>query len=65
MVQYCLAHLIRDIKFLTTLPGRDAKAYGERLRQLVRELFAIIHEREQFVHELALAFANGETALIE
>jgi hypothetical protein len=26
---------------------------------------AIISEREQFVHELALAFANGETALIE
>jgi transposase len=47
IVQYCLAHLIRDIKFLTTLPGHDAQAYGERLRQLVRELFAIIHEREQ------------------
>ena len=25
----------------------------------------IIREREQFVHELALAFANGDTALIE
>ncbi len=25
----------------------------------------IIREREQFIHELALAFANGETALIE
>ena len=25
----------------------------------------LIREREQFVHELALAFANGETALIE
>jgi len=25
----------------------------------------IIREREQFVHELAIAFANGETALIE
>jgi len=24
-----------------------------------------IREREQFVHELAIAFANGETALIE
>ena len=24
-----------------------------------------IREREQFVHELAVAFANGETALIE
>jgi transposase len=46
-IQFCLAHLIRDIKFLTTLPGRDAKAYGERLRELVRELFAIIHQREE------------------
>ena len=36
VVQYCLAHLIRDIKFLTTLPGREAKAYGERLRQSLR-----------------------------
>jgi len=25
----------------------------------------IIREREQFVHELAVAFVNGETALIE
>ena len=25
----------------------------------------IIREREQFVHELAVVFANGETALIE
>ncbi len=25
----------------------------------------IIREREQFVHELAVAFANGETELIE
>jgi hypothetical protein len=25
----------------------------------------IIREREQFVHELAVAFANGETALVE
>jgi transposase len=47
VVQYCLAHLIRDIKFLTTLPGRAERAYGERLRQSLRELFAIIHEREQ------------------
>jgi hypothetical protein len=25
----------------------------------------IIHEREQFVHELAVAFADGRTALLE
>jgi transposase len=52
LVQFCLAHLIRDIKFLTTLPGRDAKAYGERLRELVRELFAIIHQREQLTAQV-------------
>jgi transposase len=26
VVPFCLAHLIRDVKFLTTLPGREAKA---------------------------------------
>jgi transposase len=47
VVQFCLAHLIRDVKFLTTLPdGRD-RAYGERLREALRQLFAVIHRREQ------------------
>jgi transposase len=47
-VQFCLAHLIRDVKFLTTLPGVQEKAYGERLRTLLRELFQIIHAREDY-----------------
>ena len=46
VVQFCLAHLIRDVKFLTTLPGAAEKVYGERLRRLLRELFQIIHARE-------------------
>jgi transposase len=45
-VQFCLAHLIRDVKFLLTLPGRADQAYGRRLRQALRELFAVIHRRE-------------------
>jgi transposase len=45
VVQFCLAHLIRDVKFLTTLPSAHDKAYGERLRVLFRELFQIIHAR--------------------
>ena len=47
VVQFCLAHLIRDVKFLTTLPDEREKAYGERLREEIRELFRIIHEREK------------------
>jgi transposase len=46
-LQFCLAHLIRDVKFLTTLPGKQDRAYGERLRQALKALFEVIHRREQ------------------
>lgn len=48
VIQFCLAHLIRDVKFLTTLPGAAEKAYGERLRTLLRELFQIIHHCDDY-----------------
>jgi transposase len=47
VVQFCLAHLIRDVKFLTTLPDARDRAYGARLREALRQLFAVIHQREQ------------------
>ncbi len=47
-IQFCLAHLIRDVKFLTTLPDARDRAYGERLREALRELFQVIHRREYF-----------------
>lgn len=49
LVQFCLAHLIRDIKFLTTLPDARDREYGERLRQQVRKLFGIIHLRDRLL----------------
>jgi transposase len=58
-VQFCLAHLIRDVKFLTTLPNAAEKAYGERLRLALKELFAVIHRREQMAAE---AFERELTA---
>jgi transposase len=45
VVQFCLAHLIRDVKYLTTLPAAQDRAYGERLREALRGLFGIIHQR--------------------
>ncbi len=47
LVQFCLAHLIRDVKFLLTLPGREDQAYGQRVREALRKLFAVIHRREK------------------
>jgi transposase len=46
LVQFCMAHLIRDVKFLLTLPGAENQAYGQRLRDALRDLFAVIHRRE-------------------
>jgi hypothetical protein len=47
LVQFCMAHLARDVKFLPTLPGREVQAYGQRLRDLLRDLFGVIHRREE------------------
>src|SRR3954447_12320000 len=47
LLQFCLAHLIRDVKFLTALPDPSDRAYGERLREALRSLFAVIHRREE------------------
>ncbi|MCC6933205.1 MAG: transposase [Deltaproteobacteria bacterium] len=42
--QFCLAHLIRDIKFLTTLPASETNEYRETLLGFSRSLFSIWHE---------------------
>jgi transposase len=54
-IQFCLAHLIRDVKFLTTLPDARDRVYGERLRVAIRDMFRVIHRREQMS---ATAFAK-------
>jgi transposase len=46
-LQFCMAHLIREVKYLTTLPDGPTKAYGERFREALRRLFGVIHQREQ------------------
>jgi transposase len=45
-VQFCLAHLIRDVKFLLTLDAATRK-YGERLLDRLRRIFRVIHRRER------------------
>jgi transposase len=47
LVQFCMAHLIRDVKFLLTLPSREDRTYGRRVRDALRELFAVIHRRQK------------------
>ena len=47
VLQFCLAHLIRDVKFLLALPDAATRDYGERFLESLRNLFQIIHRRDQ------------------
>ena len=63
LLQFCLAHLIRDVKYLTTLPDPRERAYGEGLREALRSLFGVIHRREELpaeVFQSELEAARGE-----
>ncbi len=50
-LQFCLAHFIRDVKYLTTLPDKKTKEYGERVREALRELFGVIHDKEKYTQQ--------------
>ena len=64
-VQFCLAHLIRDVKFLTTLSDRVTKNYGERVLDHLRRLFRVIHRREEMTEaQFAKAIEKARRDLV-
>lgn len=46
-LQLCLAHLIREVKFLSEHPDAATAAYGGRFLAALKELFGVIHRREE------------------
>jgi hypothetical protein len=69
-IQFCIAHLIRNIRFLITLPDAETKAYGQRLLDEVKNMFKVIHERDSmtphaFTKALQEARDRIQTAAIE
>lgn len=45
-LQFCLAHLVREVKFLTTLSDAATRRYGERFCEALRQLFMVFHRRD-------------------
>lgn len=52
-LQFCLAHFIRDVKFLAEHPNPKNREYGQRLIEDLRKLFRTIHRRHEFASEAA------------
>lgn len=61
--QFCLAHLVRDVKFLESLPGAADQQFGQELLAELKQLFGLWHTREQFADDKtfrAALVAQGE-----
>ena len=58
-IQFCIAHLIRNIRFMTGLKDKETKAYGQRILDEVKGLFKIIHAKDDMDQK---AFVEALTA---
>lgn len=50
-VQYCWAHLIRDMRFLEKHPDKKTKVWAEQLVDRTRRLFSAWHRRNEMTEE--------------
>jgi len=46
-LQLCLAHLIRDIRYLTTLPAPWPRRFGEKMLNIFKRIFRLYHHRDK------------------
>ena len=51
-VQFCWAHLIRDIKFLSESTDKVTANYGDRLLKICRLIFKLQHRRKELGEEV-------------
>jgi len=59
LVQFCLAHLIRDVKYLCEFPDPQVQRYGNKLLEGLKALFWTLHRKNQLS---ARAFERELTA---
>ena len=65
VLQFCLAHLIRDVRYLTTLTDPVTKNYGDRVLDGLRRLFRVFHRRETMKpHAFQRALERERKALV-
>jgi len=47
LIQFCIAHLIRELKYLAGLSDKATANYGQRLLDAMRDMFSIFHKAEE------------------
>lgn len=59
VMQFCWAHLIRDVKFLTTMRDAVTRRYGQKLLTNIKGLFRVRHRRGQMAADKWRRAADG------
>lgn len=52
LVQFCMAHLIRELVFLSELPNAACCRYGKDLLSQLKTIFSLIHRRDKIGEKL-------------
>jgi len=47
LIQFCIAHLIRELKYLAGLTDKATSDYGQKLFDAMRDMFSIFHKAEE------------------
>jgi len=47
LIQFCIAHLIRELKYLAGLTDKATANYGQKLLDAMRDMFSIFHNAEE------------------
>ena len=66
LVQFCIAHLIRELKYLAGLSDKATANYGQKLLDAMRDMFSIFHKaRELTATGFAEAMEANRKAFLE
>ena len=66
LIQFCIAHLIRDIKYLAGLSDKATANYGQRLLDATRDMFSIFHKAEELTEsDFAKAMEASRKAFLD
>jgi transposase len=65
LIQFCIAHLIRELKYLAGLPDKATADYGQKLLDAMRDMFSIFHKADELTaNDLAEAMEESRKAFL-
>ena len=65
LIQFCIAHLIRELKYLAGLTDKATADYGQKLLDAMRDMFSIFHKADELTaNDFAEAMEESRKAFL-